>query len=190
MKRVVVAAVAVVVLDGLAAAAPQPTRTPRSARGLTPTATPRLTVIRGPQGPRGAQGPQGAPGLAAVEYVRTSDTVRPRSGGHGIMAACPRGKRAIASGFIITSSPLLRVVLSEPLGSGSGRDSASGWFVQVANLDTRTHVASAEAVIAVIATRRGGARGGLPGEWGSPRPASSPTDALAAITSPMFLFQY
>ncbi len=86
MNKVVVAAVAVVVLGGLAAAAPQPTRRPRCARGLVPTATPRLTVIRG------AQGPQGAPGLAAVEYVRTSDMVRPRSGEHGILAACPQGK--------------------------------------------------------------------------------------------------
>ena len=82
-------------------------------------------------------------------YVRTSDTVRPRNGGHGILAACPRGKRAIAGGFVVTSSPLLRVVLSEPLASGAGRGLSSGWFVQIANLDTRPHVASAEAVCAV-----------------------------------------
>ncbi len=52
-------------------------------------------------------------------------------------------------GFVVTSSPLLGVVVSEPLASGSGRDSVSGWFVQIANLDTRPHVASAEAVYLV-----------------------------------------
>ncbi len=101
------------------------------------------------QGPRGTPGPQGAPGLAAVEYVRKSDTVQSRSGGHGILAACPRRKRAIAGGFVVTSSSLLRVVVSEPLASGSGRALASGWFVQIANLDTRAHVASATAACAV-----------------------------------------
>lgn len=67
------------------------------------------------------------------------------------MVSCgtPQGKGTITGGFIIASSPLLRVVLSEPLGSGSGRDSASGWFVQIANLDTRAHVASATAVCAM-----------------------------------------
>jgi len=137
MNRVVVAAVAVGVRGGLAAAVPQPMRTPRPAR-RSPTAatTTRVTVVRGPQG---------VPGLAAVEYVRKSDTVPVCSGGHGILAACPRGKGAIAGGFIVTSSSLLRVVLSEPLGSRSGRASASGWFVQIANLDMRAHVASAAA---------------------------------------------
>ncbi len=151
MNKIVAVAGAAVVLGGLAAAAPQPMRTPRPRPGRRqpPAATPRVTVVRGPQGPRGAPGPQGAPGLAAVEYVRTSDMVRPRSGGHGILAACPRGKRAIAGGFIIASSPLLHVVVSEPLASGSGRAAASGWFVQIANLDTRAHVASATAVCAM-----------------------------------------
>ena len=64
----------------------------------------------------------------------------------GILAACPQGKCAIASGLIIASSPLLHVAVSESLASGAGRDVANGWFVQIANLDTRPHVASATAV--------------------------------------------
>ncbi len=76
--------------------------------------------------------------------------VRPRNcGGHGILAACLHGKRAIDGGFIIASSPLLRLVVSAPLASGAGRAFASGWFVQIANLDTRPHVAAAESVCAV-----------------------------------------
>jgi len=67
----------------------------------------------------------------------------------GRAAAGPRGKRAIAGGFIIASSPSLRVVVSEPLSSGPGWDVASGWFVQVADLDTRPHVAPDEVVCAV-----------------------------------------
>ena len=59
------------------------------------------------------------------------------------------GKRALAGGFIIASSSLLRVVVSEPLASGAGRALASDCFVQIANIDTRAHIASAEAVCAV-----------------------------------------
>jgi len=99
-----------------------------------------------PPRPPGATRGTGAAGSARTRrsgYVRTNDTVRPRSGGHGILAACLRGKRAIAGGFVVTSSPFLRVAVSESLPSGEVRDSASGWFAQVANLDTRAHVASA-----------------------------------------------
>ncbi len=141
VNRVVVAIGAVVVFGGLVAAARRPTRTPRPSRRL-PTATPRLMVIRGPQPPGATRGAG-----AAVSARTRRGRVRAHER-HGV-AAWPRGKRATAGGFIIASSPLLRVVASEPLASGSGRDVASRWFVQIANLDTRAHVASATAVCAV-----------------------------------------
>ncbi len=146
MNRVVVAAGAVVMLGGLAAAAPQPTRTPRSARGLTPAATPRLTVIRGPQGPRGVPGPQERP-----DSPRWSTCARATRCGRaaGGTASWRRARAGSARSRAASSSPLLRVVLSAPLASGAGRTLASGWFVPIANLDTRPHVASAEVVYAV-----------------------------------------
>ncbi len=46
---------------------------------------------------------------------------------------------------MVPSSPFLQVVLSDPLPAGSGRNLANRWFVQVANLDTLSHVAVAKA---------------------------------------------
>jgi hypothetical protein len=86
----------------------------------------------GPQGPAGSTGATGAPGaqgppggfdLAKVSYV-TGPTfaVPPTTTGLivGNDTPCPTGNKAIGGGYTILSADTVRVVSSEPFGTGSG----------------------------------------------------------------------
>jgi hypothetical protein len=85
-----------------------------------------LAGPRGSTGATGAPGAQGPPGgfdLAKISYV-TGPTfaVPPTTTGLivGNDTPCPTGNKAIGGGYLIFSADTVRVVSSEPSGTGSG----------------------------------------------------------------------
>ena len=91
----------------------------------------------GPAGAPGAAGAAGAPGVSGLEVVTASTVNNNVPGTKSVTVSCPAGKKAIAGGGEIQSSPAYHLYVSKPLADLSGwtasgsSDSAGFWGVVV-----------------------------------------------------------
>ena len=98
----------------------------------------------GPAGATGAAGPTGPPGVSGLEIVTKATPNNNVSGTKIATASCPAGKKVIAGGGEIQSSPAYHLYFSKPLAD------LSGWTAGGSSDSNGFWAAVAYAVFAVV----------------------------------------